>query len=67
VDGVETGWTEPHGGDWVNHEDQKHHLAKVRFDYVLGAKWLLRVRLLADRTLVFRRLPGNKHRRIRVG
>ena len=47
--------------------DQIHHLAKVRVDYVLGAKWLLRVRLLADRTLVFRRLPGNKHRRIRVG
>jgi hypothetical protein len=54
-------------GTGVNHEDQKHHLAKVRVDYVLGAKWLLRVRLLADRTLVFRRLPGNKHRRIRVG
>jgi len=26
--------------------DQIHHLAKVRVDYVLGAKWLLRVRLL---------------------
>jgi hypothetical protein len=47
--------------------DQIHHLAKVRVDYVLGAKWLLRVRLLADRTWALRRLPGNKHRRIRVG
>jgi hypothetical protein len=28
---------------------------------------LLRVWLLADRTWAFRRLPGNKHRRFRVG
>ena len=46
--------------------DKSQHLAKVRIDYVLGAKWLLRVRLLVDRTSAFRRLPGNKHRRFRA-
>jgi hypothetical protein len=31
--------------------DGNNHLAKVRVDYVLGAKWLLRFRLLADKNM----------------
>jgi hypothetical protein len=38
----------------------------VTVNYVLGAKWLLRVRLLADSTSAFRRMPVNKHRPFRV-
>jgi hypothetical protein len=45
---------------------QIHHLSKVRVNYVLGAKWLLRVRLLADSTSAFCRLLVNKHRPLRV-
>jgi hypothetical protein len=37
---------------------RNHHLAKVRVDYILGAKWLLRVQLPPDRTSAFRRLPA---------
>jgi len=65
------------GGNWVDKQhggrhkptpaDGNHHLAKVRVDYVLGAKWLLRVRLLPHRTWTLHRLPGNKHRSFRVG
>ena len=31
--------------------DKSQHLAKVRIDYVLGAKWLLRVRLLGGQNI----------------
>jgi hypothetical protein len=66
---VETGTPPLNCGNALGNTYQHGHarLVKVRVDYVLGAKWLLRVRLLADRTWALRRLPGNKHRRLRVG
>jgi hypothetical protein len=48
-------------------EERGAAMTNATWLYLVGVSRQVLDRLLADRTLAFRRLPGNKHRRYRVG